>query len=133
LASRTEQRRAAVWALYQSDLLDRPLEFSGDTNKFTEQLAEAVRENQDELDLLIRRYSKGWTLSRIAPLERSILRVALLEIIKPEAEPGDRPIPPEGAIDEAVETAKEFCGADAPKFVNGVLAAALREMQSQAS
>ena len=56
-----------------------------------------------------------------------------MEIIKPEAEPGNRPIPPEGAIDEAVETAKEFCGADAPKFVNGVLAAALREMQSQPS
>jgi transcription antitermination protein NusB len=133
LATRTEQRRAAVWALYQSDLLDRALEFPQDTHTFTEQLAQAVRDNQDELDLLIRRYSKGWTLGRIAPLERSILRVALLEITHPEAEPGNRPIPAEGAIDEAVETAKEFCGADAPKFVNGVLAAALRELQSQAS
>ncbi len=133
MASRTEQRRAAVWALYQSDLLDRPLAFDEDIHRFTAQLAEAVRENQDELDLLIRRYSKGWTLNRIAPLERSILRVALLEITKPEAEPGNTPIPPEGAIDEAVETAKEFCGADAPKFINGVLAAALREMQSQPS
>jgi hypothetical protein len=82
LASRTEQRRAAVWALYQSDLLDRPLEFDQDTHTFAIGLAEAVRENQDELDLLIRRYSKGWTLNRIAPLERSILRVALLEITK---------------------------------------------------
>ena len=133
MASRTEQRRAAVWALYQADLLDRPLEFSEDTHRFTRELAEAVRENQGELDLLIRRYSKGWTLNRIAPLERSILRVALLEITQPEAEPGDKPIPPEGAIDEAVETAKEFCGADAPKFVNGVLAAALRDMQSGAA
>jgi N utilization substance protein B len=133
LATRTEQRRAAVWALYQSDLLDRPLEFPADTHRFTEQLAEAVRAHQDELDLLIRRHSKGWTLNRIAPLERSILRVALLEITAPAAEPGDRPIPPEGAIDEAVETAKEFCGADAPKFINGVLAAALRELQSGAA
>jgi transcription antitermination protein NusB len=41
--------------------------------------------------------------------------------------PGERPIPPEGAIDEAVETAKEFCGAEAPGFVNGILAAVLRE------
>jgi N utilization substance protein B len=38
----------------------------------------------------------------------------------------DTPIPPEGAIDEAVETAKRFCGADAPGFVNGVLSAILR-------
>ncbi len=37
-----------------------------------------------------------------------------------------RPIPAEGAIDEAVETAKTFCGADAPGFVNGILAAVLR-------
>jgi N utilization substance protein B len=133
LATRTEQRRAAVWALYQSDLLDRQLEFPQDTHAFTESLARAVRENQEELDLLIRRYSKGWTLGRIAPLERSILRVALLEITRPDAAPGNTPIPPEGAIDEAVETAKQFCGADAPKFVNGVLAAALRELQSQAS
>ncbi|WP_249009816.1 transcription antitermination factor NusB [Conexibacter sp. DBS9H8] len=132
MATRTEQRRAAVWALYQSDLLDRPLDFPEDTHRFTQQLAEAVRAHQDELDLLIRRHSKGWTLNRIAPLERSILRVALLEITAPEAEPGNRPIPPEGAIDEAVETAKEFCGADAPKFINGVLAAALRELQSDA-
>jgi N utilization substance protein B len=40
---------------------------------------------------------------------------------------GERPIPAEGAIDEAVETAKAFCGAEAPGFVNGVLAAVLRD------
>ncbi|MBO0767616.1 MAG: transcription antitermination protein NusB [Solirubrobacterales bacterium] len=132
MASRTEQRRAAVWALYQSDLLDRPLDFSSETHRFTKELAAAVRAEQDELDLLIRRYSKGWTLGRIAPLERSILRVALLEITKPGQVAGETPIPPEGAIDEAVETAKQFCGAEAPKFINGVLAAALRDVQSAA-
>jgi N utilization substance protein B len=56
------------------------------------------------------------------------MRIALLEMLHPDAAPGDTPIPAEGAIDEAVETAKTFCGADAPKFVNGILAAALREM-----
>ena len=56
------------------------------------------------------------------------MRVALLEMLHPDAAPGDAPIPPEGAIDEAVETAKRFCGAEAPGFVNGILAAALREM-----
>ena len=55
------------------------------------------------------------------------MRVALLEMLQPDAVPGDTPIPPEGAIDEAVETAKTYCGADAPAFVNGILAAALRE------
>ena len=39
----------------------------------------------------------------------------------PDAVVGDQPIPPEGAIVEAVETAKEFCGSEAPGFINGIL------------
>jgi len=129
---RTDQRRAAVWALYQSDLLDKPIEdtFPRDVHAFTRALAEGVRDRQPELDELIARHASGWSLGRIAPLERSILRVALLEMTNPGAVPGDQPIPPEGAIDEAVETAKEFCGADAPGFVNGILGAALRDISA---
>ena len=127
---RTEQRRAAIWALYQSDLLGRPLEqtFPRDVSGFTRALAQLVRDHQGELDDLIRTHSTGWTLERIAPLERSILRVGLAELIYGHELPGDRAIPPEGAIDEAVETAKRFCGADAPGFVNGILGAVLREL-----
>lgn len=129
MARRTEQRRAAIWALYQSDLLERPLDqtFARDVHGFTRALATAVQAHQEELDALITRHASGWSLGRIAPLERSILRVALLEMTHPDLLPGERPIPPEAAIDEAVETAKRFCGADAPAFVNGVLGAALRE------
>lgn len=136
MARRTDQRRAAIWALYQSDLLGRPLteSFTGDVHAFTRVLATEVKAHQPELDEVISRHASGWALGRIAPLERSILRVALLEMLHPELVPGERAIPPEGAIDEAVETAKEFCGADAPGFVNGVLAAALREyLQHQAA
>ena len=126
---RTDQRRAAVWALYQSDLLDRPLEetFPRDVHAFTRELAQRVREHQPELDELISGHARGWALDRIAPLERSILRVGLLEVLHPEELPGEHAIPAEGAIDEAVETAKRFCGADAPGFVNGILGAVLRE------
>jgi N utilization substance protein B len=129
---RTEQRRAAVWALYQSDLLGRELEemFPRDVHAFTRALAYLVREHQPELDELISRHAKGWSLERIAPLERSILRVGLVELLYPDALPGERAIPPEGAIDEAVETAKRFCGAEAPGFINGILAAVLRERQA---
>jgi N utilization substance protein B len=131
VARRSEQRRAAIWALYQSDLLDRPLEqtFPRDTHAFTRALAELVKARQEELDGLIRTHASGWTLDRIAPLERSILRVGLAELLYPDAVPGEHEIPPEGAIDEAVETAKRFCGADAPAFVNGILGAVLRERQ----
>ena len=128
---RSEQRRAATWALYQSDLLGRPLEetFPRDTHAFTRALAELVRSHQQELDELIRTHATGWTLERIAPLERSILRVGLAELLHPDLVPGEQEISPEGAIDEAVETAKRFCGTDAPGFVNGILGAVLRERQ----
>jgi N utilization substance protein B len=53
--------------------------------------------------------------------------VALLEMLHPDATDAEVPIPPEGAIDEAVETAKDFCGADAPGFINGILGAILRD------
>lgn len=132
MARRTEQRRAAIWALYQSDLLARPLDetFPRDVHDFTRVLAREVKAHQPELDALITRYASGWSLGRIAPLERSILRVGLLELTRPGLLPGEHAIPPEGAINEAVETAKQFCGADAPGFVNGILAAALRDRDS---
>ncbi|MFL5757861.1 MAG: transcription antitermination protein NusB [Chloroflexota bacterium] len=125
---RSEQRRAAVFALYQHDLTKRPLDdvFERDASPFTRALAHATADYADELDVLIERHAKNWTLDRIAPLEKAILRTALLEMVHPEVVEGDTPIPPEGAIDEAVETAKAFCGAEAPGFVNGILAAVLR-------
>ncbi len=128
---RTEQRRAAVWALYQSDLLGRPLEetFPRDVHEFTRALAYLVRDRQPELDELIREHATGWSLERIAPLERSILRVGMAEMLYGGELPGENPIPPEGAIDEAVETAKRFCGAEAPAFVNGILGSVLREQE----
>jgi len=127
---RTEQRRAAIWALYQSDLLGRPLEdtFPRDVPAFSRALAQLVRVHQSELDGLIRSHASGWSLERIAPLERSILRVGLAELLHADELPGDHAIPPEGAINEAVETAKRFCGAEAPAFVNGILGAVLREV-----
>ncbi len=134
MSRRTDQRRAAVWALYQSDLLEWPLgdTLPGDVHGFTFALAEQVREHQPELDELIRRFAADWSLERIAPLERSILRVGLLELLYPGVVPGEQPIPPEGAINEAIETAKRFCGSGAPAFINGILGAVLREQEGSA-
>src|SRR3954470_11628404 len=131
---RSEQRRAAVFALYQHDLTGRALDdvFERDAGPFTRALAHATADNAAELDDRIAEHAKGWAIDRIAPLERAILRTALLEMLHPDLVEADRPIPAEGAIDEAVETAKAFCGADAPGFVNGVLAAALREARGSA-
>ncbi|HYF27726.1 MAG TPA: transcription antitermination protein NusB [Baekduia sp.] len=134
MSRRSDQRRAAVFALYQHDVTGRELDdlLEHDASAFTRGLAHATQDHLDELDGVIARHARGWTLDRIAPLEKAIMRVALLEVLHPDLAPSDTPIPAEGAIDEAVETAKTFCGADAPGFVNGILAAALRGMREDA-
>ncbi len=129
MARRSQQRRAAAFALYQSDVTGRPLAdtLPRDASLFTRALVLAAEDRQEELDAHIARHAQGWTLDRIAPLEKAIMRTALIEMLHPDAVPADRPIPPEGAIEEAVGTAKTFAGAAAPGFVNGILAAVLRE------
>jgi N utilization substance protein B len=120
---RSDQRRDAVFASYQRDVTGRPLaELIADAKPLTRELAEGVDAEREELDETIAEYAKGWTVDRIAPLDLNVMRVALYEI-----EAGTVPV--EVAIDEAVEIAKEYCGADAPKFVNGILGAIVRERQ----
>ena len=133
MSRRSDQRRAAVFALYQQDLTGRPLDevFERDASSFTRGLAHATEDHREGLDGLIARHAQGWTLERIAPLERAILRVALLEMLHPDVVESASPIPPEGAISAAVDTAKEFCGAQAPGFVNGVLGAVLAGLEPQ--
>ena len=119
---RSEQRREAVFALYQHEVTGRPLaELLTEARPFSAELAEGVEENRGELDELISKHARGWSLERIAPLERSIMRVALYEALHRDD------VPAEVAIDEAVELTKEYCGVDAPGFVNGILGAALKE------
>lgn len=122
-------------ALYQHDLTGRPLAetFARNDSMFVRALAHAAADRSQELDEVIDRHSHGWAVERIQPLERSILRVALIEMLHPDAVPGEAPIPAEGAIEEAVEMAKVFCGAQAPAFVNGVLAAVLRDVRENAA
>ena len=120
---RSDQRKDAVFALYQHEVTGRPLdELLEGAKPFSRELATGVLAQQTELDELISRHSKGWALDRIAPLERSIMRVALYEALHRED------IPVEVAIDEAVELSKEYCGTDAPGFVNGILGAAVGEI-----
>ena len=110
-------------ALYQSDVTGRPAEelVERGASAFTRELVEGVERDRDALDESIARHASGWSLDRIAPLERNILRVAVHEM----RDRGDVPV--EVAIDEAVEAAKELCGVDAPGFINGVLGAVQRE------
>ena len=122
---RSDQRRDAVFALYQRDVTGRSLdEQLAEAKPFTRELAEGADAELGQLDAEIGRLAQGWELDRIAALERSIMRVALYEM--------RHGLPAEIAIDEAVNLAQEFCGADAPGFVNGILGSAARELQETA-
>jgi transcription antitermination protein NusB len=119
---RSDQRREAAFALYQREVTGRPLdELLADAKPFTRELAEGVDAHLAELDAEIGRLARGWTLERIAPLELSIMRVALYELRHRDD------VPAEVAVDEAVNLAKRYCGAEAPGFVNGILGSAVRE------
>jgi transcription antitermination protein NusB len=122
---RSDQRRAAVFALYQHEITGRPAPelLDARASDFTRELIEGVEQTRAQLDAAIERHSIGWSLDRIAPLELNILRVALYELVHRSD------VPAEVAIDEAVESAKELCAVEAAGFVNGVLAAANRAAQ----
>ena len=89
---RTDQRRAAVIALYQNDLTGRELAETLGPNAsiFSRALAHAAADRAEELDAIIDHHSHGWAVERIQPLERSIMRVALIEMLHPDAAPARR-------------------------------------------
>ena len=125
---RSDQRRDAVFALYQADVTGRSIdELVADAKPFTAELARGVEEHREELDAEIAGLARGWDLQRIAPLERNIMRVALHELRHRED------IPREVALDEAVGLARRYCGADAPSFVNGILGTAAKAGQTEDS
>lgn len=119
---RSDQRRDAIFAIYQRDVTGRSLDVLLEGAKpFTRDLALGVDANMAEIDAEIGANAHGWTIQRIAPLERAIMRVALFEIGHREE------IPVAVSIDEAVSLTRRYCGSEAPGFVNGVLSAIARE------
>src|SRR5438067_2243166 len=116
--SRRAARIAAVEVLYGADLRGaNAIELAGergDLDSYGLRLVQGVCAREAELDALIASRSVGWTTERMSPVDRNILRVATLEMLE-----GD--VPPNAAIDEAVEITKRFSGEEAARFVNGVL------------
>ncbi len=117
-----------MFVLYQREVTDRPLEslladraasegYAPD--EFTIRGVAGVVDAQPRLDAELAANSTAWPLARIAPLERSILRLALWEWRSGET-------PPEVAIDEAVRLVKRYSTDEAAGLVNGILAGALR-------
>ncbi len=89
--------------------------------EFAEKLAEGTETHEAELDAAIGKYIRGWTMKRLSHVSLALLRLALYEM---KFEPD---IPVSVSINEAVNLAKKFGGAEDAPFVNGVLGAAAGE------
>ena len=86
---------------------------------FAEDLARGVVSEQAPLDLLIESHALNWRLSRMAAVDRNILRLAVFELLHSET-------PTSIVLDEAIELAHRFGSDSSPSFVNGVLDAVAR-------
>ncbi len=126
--SRRQARRAAVLLLYQEDLTGHPMtqiveRHEADAGRplppYAQGLIDAVHAGGAGLDGEIDELAEGWSVERIAPVERAVLRVGLVEL--------DRDDPPAAvAIAEAVALARRYASPEAGAFVNGILGAAAR-------
>ena len=96
-------------------------ELSEELKIFARNLFSKTMRNKDELDNYIKQKSENWEFSRIAILDRLILRIAICEFLYFED------IPSKVSISEAIEIAKKFSTKDSGSFVNGILDAILQE------
>jgi transcription antitermination protein NusB len=123
LSSRRQERRLAIEILFQADVtgsdgrsaLTGWLESGREVPAFTRELVEGVTDHLTQLDATIGAHSEGWTVDRMASVDRTVLRVASYELMF------DRQVPVGVAIDEAVRAAKDLSTDDSGRFVNGVL------------
>jgi transcription antitermination factor NusB len=128
LRKRTQARECALQILYQYEMNPEPVAeivkkfwsqqdeaYSEETRVFAEKLALGTVEHQAEIDKVIERYADNWELSRMAMIDRNIMRFATYELLYlPD-------VPPKVTLNEAVNLAKKFSQGESGKFVNGIL------------
>lgn len=134
MPGRRQARRLAIDILYQADVTGEAADAvlaswraSGvEVPAFSQDLIEGVDERGPEIDLLLEEHAQGWTVARMTALDRTILRVAVFELLQG----GD--VPPSVAISEAVEAASELSAEESRSFINGVLARIADVVQASA-
>ena len=90
--------------------------------QFAIKIVSGVLGSLDKLDGLIEKHAPSFPVDQLTPIDRTVLRLALFELL-----PGTT-VPPRVAINEAIELAKGFGGEGSPRFVNGVLGGALKDL-----
>lgn len=106
--------------LEDSDLAPAALE---EVRGFTRQITEGVSNNVREIDQLIEGHSTHWKVSRMASVDRNILRMAVFELLYCQD------IPASVTINEAIEIAKKYGTEESGAFVNGILDHIAKELK----
>ena len=136
-SSRRKARALAFQVLFEVDCTHHNMEsvlqhvledarLTPELEEFVRKLTRGVQEHLREIDRLIHRFAPAWPVTHLAPVDRSILRIAIFEILF------DNETPPKAAINEAVEMAKLFGSETSFKFVNGVLGSLMAEREKAA-
>lgn len=129
MRKRTQSREFALQILYQIDITRDPYEsalnnfwqarieenIEESIKNFTTELVKGVAQNLTAIDTKIATHATNWQLSRMAVVDRNILRLGSYEVMFRDD------IPPKVSINEAVELAKRYSGIEAGKFVNAIL------------
>ncbi|RJX18102.1 MAG: transcription antitermination factor NusB [Ammonifex sp.] len=106
---------------FQRTMDDRSVE--GQDREFAQSAVSGTLENLHRIDEIIKCLSRDWKIERMNRVDRNLMRLALYEILY------RNDIPPSVAINEAVELAKKYGGADSPRFVNGILGKVAERLQ----
>ncbi len=96
-----------------------------DVRAYTGWIIDRILSGRDEIDRSIQAASKNWRISRMAVVDRNVLRIAVCELL---FEPS---LVPAIVINEAIEIAKKFSGHEAATFVNGILDAIRKDMKKR--
>ncbi len=123
--SRHKARETALKILYQKDVTGNNLkeiwqsfcknhDSSLNYSDYAWTLVNGVNEHDVEIDSLIQQHSLNWSLDRMSPIDRNILRIAVHEIIYLD-------VPPKVSIDEAIKLGKRYGTEHSPAFINGIL------------
>jgi len=128
--ARRDARERALHLLYEADQRDIEGDevVEGQTlppDEYAQLLVRGVRRMRHDIDALISEHSVGWTLERLAHMDRLVLEVAIYELMEQDA------VPTAVALNEAVDLAHEYGTDDSGKFVNGVLASIARELRGE--
>ena len=127
---RREAREEALSFLYETELTGDPIDDSLAARTipledYAVELIRGIDTDRDDLDEIVGRNLKGWTIRRMAIVDRVIARMATWEL-------RSRPDVPTGAVlSEAVELATQYCGEESPRFLNGVLRSVANELRPE--